>query len=71
MTQNIGPMMAAKIRNILSGSCTPASDLLDLVNDGKLTAHEATEALRKSGRTGGCVRTQAHAESAYMRAHNI
>ena len=71
MTQNIGPMLAAKIQNILSGSCTPAGDLLDLVDAGKLTAHEATQSLHQSGRTGGCVRTQAHAESVYMRAHNI
>lgn len=41
---------ADKIRLILSGSCTPAQDLLVLVDDGEITAGEATQALKRTGR---------------------
>lgn len=39
---------ADKVRKIISGSCTPAQDLLVMVDDGELTAYEAGQALRLS-----------------------
>jgi|GEM_PF-3466799 len=51
-----------KIRKILSGSCTPASDLLDLVDDGAITAFEASGILRNSGRKVADVHSAAAAE---------
>lgn len=38
------------VENILTGSATPACDLLVLVDDGYLTATEATQALQGTGR---------------------
>lgn len=62
MTQNIGPLLTIKIQNILSGSCTPASDLMTLVEDGYLAAREASEILRNSGRKVADVHSAAAAE---------
>lgn len=66
-TQNI----QAKVSLILSGSCNPASDLLELVNAGLISENEATQALYTSGRKNGRVRDQARQECAYMAQYDI
>jgi hypothetical protein len=43
-------LTAALVRRILAGSCTPAIDLVRLVDDGLITAHDATLALQATGR---------------------
>ena len=56
-----------QVRNILSGSPTPACDLLVLVDDGYMTAHEATQALKATGRKIADVHSCAAAEREHMR----
>lgn len=57
---------ATHIKSILSGSCSPASDLLDMVEDGYLTAGEATLALQQSGRKVADVHSAASIEHEHM-----
>ena len=61
---------ADNVKRILSGSCTPASDLLVLVEDGELTAYEASEALRNSGRKVADVQSAAAFEVEQQRKFN-
>lgn len=56
-----------QIRRILSGSCTPASDLLVMVEDGYITATEATAALRTRNTKSADVHSVAAAEIEDMR----
>ena len=42
--------VADEVKLVISGSCTPAQDLLVMVDDGRLSAYEAGQALRNSGR---------------------
>lgn len=60
-----------KIRRILSGSATPACDLLVLVEDGYITAHEASNALKGAGKKVADVHSAAATEIDYMRRHDI
>jgi hypothetical protein len=64
-------LTAAQVRRILAGSCTPAIDLLRMVDDGLITAHDATEALQASGRGVTDVHSAAAYERDYMRIHDI
>lgn len=56
-----------KVRGILSGSCTPACDLLVLVEDGEMSAYEASQALKHSGRKVSDVHSAAAFEIDNMR----
>jgi hypothetical protein len=60
-----------KISKILSGSCTPASDLLVMVEDGEITASEATAAMKRAGRNVSDVHSAAASEIDYMTRNNI
>lgn len=60
-----------KIRSIIAGSPTPACDLLVMVEDGEITAHEATQALKQSNRKSADVHSVAAAEVEYMRRNDI
>lgn len=56
-----------QIHRILSGSATPASDLLAMVEDGYITATEATTALRSRNSKSADVHSAAAAEIEDMR----
>lgn len=60
-----------KIRSIIASSATPASDLLVMVEDGEITAHEATKALKRSNSKSADVHSVAAAEVEYMRRNDI
>lgn len=60
-----------KIRSIIASSATPASDLLVMVEDGEITAHEATKALKQSNSKSADVHSVAAAEIEYMRRNDI
>jgi len=60
-----------RIAIILSGSATPACDLLVMVEDGELTAQEATAALRSRNSRSADVHSAAAAEIDYMRRNDI
>lgn len=62
---------AAAVSAILSGSCTPACDLLVLVTEGVITSREATLALRTRSPGAADVRSAAAAEIDYMRRNDI
>lgn len=64
-------LVAAQVRRILAGSCTPACDLVRMVDDGLITAHDATEALQATGRKIADVHSEAAAERDYMLRHDI
>ena len=59
-----------RIATILSGSATPACDLLVMVEDGELTAYEATTALRSSNSRSADVHSVAAAEIEHMRRND-
>lgn len=58
---------ADRVRRVLSGSATPAMDLLVMVDDGEMTAHEATQALKRTGRKVADVHSAAAFELDHMR----
>jgi hypothetical protein len=60
-----------KIALVLSGSCTPACDLLVMVEDGEITAHEATLALRTKSKNVSDVHSAAADEIDFMRRYDI
>lgn len=62
---------ANEIRRILSGSPTPACDLLVLVEDGYITAHDATTAMKAAGHKVADVHSAAAAEIDDMRRNDI
>lgn len=57
-----------EVHRIITGSATPACDLLVLVDDGYLTATEATQALQGTGRNIADVHSAAAFEIDQMRA---
>lgn len=60
-----------QIRRILSGSATPACDLLVLVEDGYINAHDATNAMKAAGHKAADVHSAAASEIEYMRRNDI
>lgn len=59
-----------RIALILSGSATPACDLLVMVDDGEITSWEATQALRSSSPRCADVHSVAAEEIECMRHYN-
>lgn len=71
MTNDNTPDTATQVKRILTGSCSPACDLLALVDDGLLTASEAGDALRRSGRKVADIHSAAAFERDNMRRLDI
>ena len=58
------------IARIISGSCTPASDLLDLVNAGHVSMEQASNAMQARWGTHSSLANLAAAERAAIRARD-
>ena len=61
---------ADRINRILSGSCTPACDLQDLISLGEITIEQASNALQTRFGTHRSVAAMADAERADVRARD-
>lgn len=66
-------MNVQQMTRIMTGSCTPASDLMTAVDSGKITYQVAQDFYRgyRRGRTPATLRDDAVGEMAYMKSADI
>lgn len=64
-------MTTDRIALILSGSCTPACDLLEAVRSGEVSRQEATAAYKRTRPTAVCLESAAQSELEQMRRLDV